>query len=104
MAIDKQRIRCGEQIVGFVSIDNVDMFHVLGHFEPGPDFSQYAAALHRLQKLMAEFETDATENWIDELESINDFGFVIELRNGKVQPIRDFKLVRDDYVEFKLCD
>ena len=97
----KETIRCGERVVGTVTISAIDMWHVYGPFNPGPDFGLYADAINQVRDLQRKAESNPDVDWLDALDIVNEFGFVAESSNGASTPIRDFKLDDDDEAEYK---
>ena len=97
----RQTIRCGNRIVGVVSINGCDNWHIYGPFKPGPDFAHYADAITHVRDLQRNAESDPDVDWLDALEIVNDFGFVVESSDGTVSAIRDFTLDDHDQAEFK---
>ena len=99
---NRQTIRCGNHTVGYVDISTVDMWHICGRFEPGPDFDSYEDAIAAVRSLQREAETNHDADWTDALELVNDFGFSIATADGAFQNIRDFQLDDDGFAEFKI--
>ena len=73
----RQTIECGNNVVGFVEISSGDNFHIGGPFEPGPDFSLYEDAITAVRNLKREAESNSDVDWIDALETVNDYGFTL---------------------------
>ena len=65
----RETIHCGDHIVGFVDVSSVDMWHLGGQFEPGPDFSLYDDAITAVRNLKREAESNSDVDWIDALET-----------------------------------
>ena len=97
----RQTIECGNNVVGFVEISSVDNFHIGGPFEPGPDFSLYDDAITAVRNLKREAESNSDVDWIDALETVNDYGFTLVGDGNTTKSIRDFQLDDDGFAEFK---
>lgn len=97
----KETIRCGDRVVGTVTIAGFSMWTVYGPFTPGPDFRLYADAINHVRDLQRSAESDPDVDWLDALEVVNDFGFVAESSNGLSTPIRDFQLDDNNKAEYK---
>ena len=59
----RETIHCGDHIVGFVDVSSVDMWHLGGQFEPGPDFSHYEDATIAVRALQHAAESNADVDW-----------------------------------------
>ena len=97
----KETIRCGDRVVGTVTIAGSDMWTVYGPFTPGPDFGLYADAINHVRDLQRRAESNPDIDWLDALENVNEIGFVAESSNGVSTPIRDFQLNDDNKAEYK---
>ena len=97
----RETIHCGDHIVGFVDVSSVDMWHLGGQFEPGPDFSLYDDAITAVRNLQREAESNSDVDWIDALETVNDYGFTLVGDGNTTKSIRDFQLDDDGFAEFK---
>ena len=98
----RETIHCGDHIVGFVDVSSVDMWHLGGQFEPGPDFSHYEDAIIAVRALQHAAESNADVDWSAALDIVNDYGFFIASNDGASKSVRDFQLDDDGHAEFKL--
>lgn len=99
---NRETIQCGHHVVGFVEISSVDMWHLSGAFEPGPDFLHYEDAIIFVRALQRKAESDPDMDWTDALDTVNSYGFVLVNNDNTIRPIRDFQLDDDGFAQFKL--
>jgi hypothetical protein len=101
----KEPLRCGSDLLGYVTVTDVDMFWQLGEFSPGPDYAAYRPLFEELAKLSRCVEEESDENyvaasdaWLEALERINR----VDLRLGEPgRRVRDLKIDDERHVEFK---
>ena len=84
-----EKLKCGEDVVGYVAVTGCDNFHILGRFWVGPDFGRYEDVL---RKTYHSFD-DRAPGWSDALDEVDTLGLYLEApRSGEVERIRDFQL------------
>jgi hypothetical protein len=76
-------------VLGYLVVDDLDMFHIIGRFWPGPDFPRHEPLLTTARRKRAE---DA-DDWLETLEGVNVLNLSLEDPvTGRRTPIRDFQL------------
>ena len=107
MSVDtrKEPLRCGSDLLGHVTVTGIDMFWLVGTFNPGQDYPTYRPLFEQLAELSARLDeasdqqyVAASDAWLEALDRINRLG----LRLGEPgRVVRDFKIDGSRDVEFK---
>ena len=98
-------VRCGTELLGWVSITGQDNYWTLGTFEPTLHFESYRSLFERELELSEQKDTaldeedpDAPDERDELLERINELGLSVGDAGALV---RDFKFIGSNQVEFK---
>ena len=97
----KETLLCGEEEICLLTHVGADMNWIHGDFEPLPAFDKYAPLFDRLKEAL----THDTGEFSDLLEESNKLELKVRYAQGDVDPIHDFKIIRDedtgiDYLEY----
>ena len=102
---DRQPVRSGRELLGWVRLTGQDGYWTLGAFEPAVGFEPYQSLFERERELSERLDgvpeadyCSASDAWHAALERINELGLSV---GEPGLPARDFKFTGAGEVEFK---